>query len=123
MQSLWLALVSTAFSWSIALLVRKDALVGAFHIRPPLHVVSTTFANNWRRETLPAIRGTMAAREGVESLANERSPPLPSIIKGILFDMDGTLTDSDTLHFEAYRETLLTVRALRFESRGASTGS
>lgn len=36
-------------------------------------------------------------------------PPLPSSIKGILFDMDGTLTDSDTLHFEAYRETFLKV--------------
>lgn len=37
------------------------------------------------------------------------SPSLPSSIKGILFDMDGTLTDSDTLHFEAYRETFLKV--------------
>jgi len=32
-------------------------------------------------------------------------PPLPTSVKGILFDMDGTLTDSDTLHFEAYRGT------------------
>lgn len=27
--------------------------------------------------------------------------------KGILFDMDGTLTDSDSLHYETYRDTLL----------------
>lgn len=36
-------------------------------------------------------------------------PSLPTTVKGILFDMDGTLTDSDTLHFEAYRETFLKV--------------
>lgn len=36
-------------------------------------------------------------------------PSLPKIVKGILFDMDGTLTDSDTLHFEAYQETFLKV--------------
>lgn len=38
-----------------------------------------------------------------------RQPCLPPTVKGILFDMDGTLTDSDTLHFEAYRETFLKV--------------
>ena len=27
-------------------------------------------------------------------------------LKGILFDMDGTLTDSDSVHFEAYRATI-----------------
>lgn len=36
-------------------------------------------------------------------------PSLPTTVKGILFDMDGTLTDSDTLHFQAYRETFLKV--------------
>ncbi len=39
-------------------------------------------------------------------------PSLPTSVKGILFDMDGTLTDSDTLHFEAYRETFLKVCVL-----------
>ncbi|CAM9885869.1 unnamed protein product [Ectocarpus sp. 6 AP-2014] len=42
-----------------------------------------------------------------ESRATEQLPSLPATVKGILFDMDGTLTDSDTLHFEAYRETFL----------------
>lgn len=37
-------------------------------------------------------------------------PSLPTTVKGILFDMDGTLTDSDILHFEAYRETFLKVK-------------
>lgn len=41
--------------------------------------------------------------------AKHQQLPLPSTVKGILFDMDGTLTDSDTLHFEAYRETFLKV--------------
>lgn len=41
--------------------------------------------------------------------AKQQQLPLPFTIKGILFDMDGTLTDSDTLHFEAYRETFLKV--------------
>ncbi len=31
---------------------------------------------------------------------------MPSI-RGILFDMDGTLTNSDDLHYETYRDTLL----------------
>lgn len=42
----------------------------------------------------------------------KQHPSLPTTVKGILFDMDGTLTDSDTLHFEAYRETFLKVRGL-----------
>lgn len=48
-----------------------------------------------------------------------KHPSLPSSIKGILFDMDGTLTDSDTLHFEAYRETFLEVgtRGLRVQNK------
>lgn len=36
-------------------------------------------------------------------------PAPPLVVKGLLLDMDGTLTDSDTLHFEAYRETLMKV--------------
>eukprot|EP01041_Mallomonas_annulata_P007844 gene7844-16052_t len=36
------------------------------------------------------------------------SPHLfPASIKGILFDMDGTLTDSDSLHYESFRQVLL----------------
>lgn len=27
-------------------------------------------------------------------------------VKGVLFDVDGTLTDSDTLHYKAFLETL-----------------
>ncbi|CAN0095003.1 unnamed protein product, partial [Ectocarpus fasciculatus] len=42
-----------------------------------------------------------------DSGATKQLPSLPATVKGILFDMDGTLTDSDTLHFEAYRETFL----------------
>ena len=44
-----------------------------------------------------------------EQDAVAQHPLMPSIVKGILFDMDGTLTDSDSLHFEAYRETFLKV--------------
>lgn len=44
-----------------------------------------------------------------EGEAKKQYPTLPTSVKGILFDMDGTLTDSDTLHFEAYRETFIKV--------------
>eukprot|EP00903_Cladosiphon_okamuranus_P011003 g10392.t1 len=50
---------------------------------------------------------------GINAVSTEgevkQYPSLPTTVKGILFDMDGTLTDSDTLHFEAYRETFLKV--------------
>lgn len=51
----------------------------------------------------------MSAEQDV-SLRTPQDILAPSVVKGILFDMDGTLTDSDTLHFEAYQETLLKVR-------------
>lgn len=47
-----------------------------------------------------------------QDTAKQQQLPLPSTVKGILFDMDGTLTDSDTLHFEAYRETFLKVHII-----------
>lgn len=51
-----------------------------------------------------------------ESEAKQQYPALPTSVKGILFDMDGTLTDSDTLHFEAYRETLMKVRSYSYHA-------
>ncbi|CAM9262174.1 unnamed protein product [Discosporangium mesarthrocarpum] len=48
-------------------------------------------------------------RSATEREPCPKEPTCPSTIKGILFDMDGTLTDSDVLHYEAYRETLLQV--------------
>ena len=62
----------------------------------------------------PAVRTSiMNTGSGINAVSTEgevkQYPSLPKMVKGILFDMDGTLTDSDTLHFEAYRETFLKV--------------
>lgn len=68
----------------------------------------------------PAVRGFAPSSSRImsstgsggvssECEAKNQCPSLPASVKGILFDMDGTLTDSDTLHFEAYRETFLKV--------------
>eukprot|EP00904_Undaria_pinnatifida_P010393 jgi/Undpi1/6484/HiC_scaffold_20.g08963.m1 len=50
-----------------------------------------------------------------QDAARKEQPSPPAIVKGVLFDMDGTLTDSDTLHFEAYRETFLKAKAITRE--------
>lgn len=58
---------------------------------------------------LPRVAGAMSSSitsTELDSVRKEKPSP-PAIVKGVLFDMDGTLTDSDTLHFEAYRETFL----------------
>lgn len=48
--------------------------------------------------------------DATKSAASSGMPKAaPSQVKGVLLDMDGTMTDSDTLHFEAYRETLAKV--------------
>ena len=62
----------------------------------------------------PSRTSIMNTGGGINAVSTEgegikQYPPLPTTLKGILFDMDGTLTDSDTLHFEAYRETFLKV--------------
>lgn len=44
----------------------------------------------------------MAAQKGTD----EKQLPDLSRIKGVLFDVDGTLTDSDTLHYKAFVESL-----------------
>ena len=38
--------------------------------------------------------------------SDEKVLPDMTKIKGVLFDVDGTLTDSDTLHFKAFIESL-----------------
>lgn len=60
------------------------------------------------------MRGSSGSSINTASTEGEvkQYPSLPTTVKGILFDMDGTLTDSDTLHFEAYRETFLKVGAV-----------
>lgn len=55
------------------------------------------------------MSSTSSGGASTECKAKNQCPSLPASVKGILFDMDGTLTDSDTLHFEAYRETFLKV--------------
>lgn len=55
------------------------------------------------------MSSTSSGGVSTEGETKNKWPALPTSVKGILFDMDGTLTDSDTLHFEAYRETFLKV--------------
>ena len=61
------------------------------------------------RRPLARVVGIMnsSATSTEQDAAKKEQPSPPAIVKGVLFDMDGTLTDSDTLHFEAYRETFL----------------
>ncbi|KAG5190634.1 HAD-like domain-containing protein [Tribonema minus] len=54
----------------------------------------------------PRLHATDAAATATEAPAQ----PSPAHIKGCLFDMDGTLVDSDELHFEAYRDIILEMR-------------
>jgi hypothetical protein len=36
--------------------------------------------------------------------ASGASPVFPTKLRGVLFDMDGTLSDSESLHFTAYKQ-------------------
>ena len=62
-----------------------------------------------QQQQSPHVLGIMnsSATSTEQDSARKDNPSPPAIVKGVLFDMDGTLTDSDTLHFEAYRETFL----------------
>ena len=46
---------------------------------------------------------------GITMSANPGNRPFPdlSTIKAVLFDVDGTLTNSDPLHFDAFHDILL----------------
>ena len=46
---------------------------------------------------------------GITMSANPEKRPFPdlSTIKAVLFDVDGTLTNSDPLHFDAFHDILL----------------
>lgn len=66
------------------------------------------------------MSSTSSGRVSTEREAKSQFPALPTTVQGILFDMDGTLTDSDTLHFEAYRETFLKVRIESYGIRSKS---
>lgn len=100
------ALVSAPLVLDLSL---NDYFVGAF-IAPesliPLATINRSSSIN-RGDSKGSSSTTPIM--STESSAVERAPSLPTTVKGILFDMDGTLTDSDTLHFEAYRETFLKV--------------
>lgn len=72
---------------------------------PPVRLLTTTNIMS-SSSSISGNSGAVSAESG----ATKQLPSLTATVKGILFDMDGTLTDSDTLHFEAYRETFLKVR-------------
>mmetsp|Transcript_20082 Transcript_20082/g.29684 ORF Transcript_20082/g.29684 Transcript_20082/m.29684 type:complete len:113 (+) Transcript_20082:185-523(+) len=46
-----------------------------------------------------------ASNELLSSKMNKISPP--QFLRGVLFDMDGTMVDGDEYHFQAFRETIL----------------
>lgn len=118
----WMRLVSfpAAISAVLAIFVLSDTAL-AF-VAPIVHSSrsstskssSTTATCALRRVRLqqqqsPRVLGIMSssATSTEQDSARKENPSPPAIVKGVLFDMDGTLTDSDTLHFEAYRETFL----------------
>lgn len=45
---------------------------------------------------------------GITMTTPSHNHPMPDLsnIKGVLFDVDGTLTDSDPLHFKAFQDIL-----------------
>lgn len=53
----------------------------------------------------PCSRFSVAATSGNGAAAPRRLPDLTTV-RGLLFDIDGTLTDSDPLHFLAFQEIL-----------------
>ena len=58
-------------------------------------------SNDGAAETIEIAGITMSANPG-----NRPFPDL-STIKAVLFDVDGTLTNSDPLHFDAFHDILL----------------
>jgi len=59
-----------------------------------------------RRPVLP-VRGTIQRNSGYRLTVTATKMPIGDSIKGILFDIDGTLTDSDPLHFKCVMQPLI----------------
>lgn len=55
----------------------------------------------------PSRLSVRTSKSYIRSRQNSVVMSISPHIKGICFDMDGTLTNSDDLHFETYRDTLL----------------
>lgn len=101
-----LASFRAAISTVVAIVVLSDAAL-AF-VAPIFHSSgsTSTTATTAGVDIMSSSSSSSATPTEQESARKERPSP-PAVVKGVLFDMDGTLTDSDTLHFEAYRETFL----------------
>ena len=84
----------------------RDQCSGALEFRCSIpsissSVLSAMTSNDGSAETIEIAGITMSANPG-----NRPFPDL-STIKAVLFDVDGTLTNSDPLHFDAFHDILL----------------
>lgn len=55
------------------------------------------------------LRAGVQQVAGISMATPTQNRPMPDLskIKAVLFDVDGTLTDSDPLHFKAFQEILV----------------
>ena len=67
------------------------------------NVLLSPRVSNYRTCSSHHVWRAVASASSSSSASPSSSRPFPANLRGVLFDMDGTLSDSESLHFKAYQ--------------------